>query len=185
MNSEDLILVTDMQNVYRAGQPWACRDTDGAAEKILEILHHVENKQVIFTKFMPPQNPFGAWKVYNEKYKKINESEFLNELVPQLSAVSADYRVYEKSVYSSFAISEVLEAAKKAKRVVLTGVVAECCVLSTAFAAIDAGCHVVYLTDAVSGLDEPKEQAAILTLSGLSPVHTTICTTDEYLDGRI
>lgn len=181
MKSDDLILVTDMQNVYRDGQPWACRDTDGAARNILKILDKAENGQVIFTKFMPPENPVGAWKVYNEKYKEINESEFLNELVPKLKDVSKDYRVYEKSVYSSLAIPEVLKEAEKAGRVVLTGVVAECCVLSTAFHAIDKGCHVVYITDAVSGLDEPKEQATILTLSGLSPVHTTICTTEEFI----
>ena len=31
MKEADLILIIDMQNVYREGQPWACRDFDGTA----------------------------------------------------------------------------------------------------------------------------------------------------------
>lgn len=181
MKKDDLIIVVDMQNVYRTGKPWACLDTDGAAENILKIMDRADRGQVVLTEFLPPADPAGAWKVYNEKYREINESEYLNELVPQLKERARDYPVYGKSVYSSLKVPELRERALKAGRVVLTGVVAECCVLATAFDGIDLGCHVVYLTDAVSGFDVPKEQAAVLTLSGLSPIHTSIMTTDEYL----
>jgi Amidases related to nicotinamidase len=75
----------------------------------------------------------------------------------------------------------VLEACKKARRVVVTGVVAECCVLSTVFSLIDEGIYTVYVTDGVSGLDKPKEDATILTLSGLSPLHVEITTADDFL----
>ena len=64
---------------------------------------------------------------------------------------------------------------------VLTGVVAECCVLSTAFDAIDLGCEFIYVTDAVSGFDRPREDASILMLSGLSPLHGKIMDTGSYL----
>jgi nicotinamidase-related amidase len=50
--------------------------------------------------------------------------------------------------------------------VVVTGVVAECCVLSTVMELIDAGIYTVYLTDGVSGLDREKEAATELILSG-------------------
>ena len=64
---------------------------------------------------------------------------------------------------------------------VITGVVAECCVLSTVFALIDAGIYVVYLTDGVSGLDREKEAATELILSGLDPLHVHMMTVREYL----
>lgn len=182
MKKDDLIVVVDMQNVYRKGEPWACLDTDGAAENILKIMDKADIRQVVLTEFLPPQNPAGAWKVYNETYKDINENEYLNEFIPQLKGRLTGYAVYGKSTYSSMKVEEIRRLAKDAGRVVLTGVVAECCVLATAFDAIDLGCHVVYLTDAVSGFDTEKEQATILTLSGLSPVHTTIMTTEEYLE---
>ena len=94
--------------------------------------------------------------------------------------------VFEKSVYSSLKVPEVkraaLEATARGGRVVLTGVVAECCVLSTAFDAIDLGCEFIYVTDAVSGFDRPKEDASILMLSGLSPLHGRIMDTGSYLN---
>lgn len=181
MRKDDLILVIDMQNVYEKGEPWACLDTDGAAENIVRILDRVPKDQVVFTRFLPPEHPEGAWKVYNETYRDINEDAYLNDMIPRLKERSEGYRMIDKSTYSSLRDPELCGRAKRAGRLVLTGVVAECCVLATAFDAIDLGCHVMYLTDAVSGFDKPKEEGTVLTLSGLSPVHTSLMTTEEYL----
>lgn len=182
MKKDDLILVTDMQNVYLKGQEWACLDTEGTAKRILSVIDKADRDQVIFTKFLASEKPEGAWCDYNRKYEQINKDPWLNDLVQDLKDVSGKYRICTKSVYSSVNIPAVREAARKAGRVVLTGVVAECCVLFTAVDLIDLGCHVVYLTDGVSGLDEEKEKAAVLTLQGLSPVHTQIMTVEEYLE---
>ena len=78
-------------------------------------------------------------------------------------------------------IPEVKQAALKADNVVVTGVIAECCVLFTVFDLIDLGCHVIYVTDAVSGLNAEKEKAAVQTLVGLSPLHVSLMTTEQYL----
>ena len=187
MKKEDLILVIDMQNVYLSGQKWACLNTEGAAQNILKVLDAAGNRDVpaLFTKFMPPQDPFGRWKTYNETYRDINENEWLNEMVESLQKISGNYPVFEKSVYSSLKVPEIKKAALETTahggRVVLTGVVAECCVLSTAFDAIDLGCEFIYVTDAVSGFDRPREDASILMLSGLSPLHGKIMDTGSYL----
>lgn len=182
MRQDDLVLVIDMQNVYRKGEPWACLHTDRAAENIRKVLDRRPAVRALFTKFVPPVHPEGAWKDYNQAYREINESVYLNELVPVLKKRAADYPVCEKSTYSSLRVPEVRDRAREAGRIILTGVVAECCVLATAFDAIDMGCHVVYLTDGVSGFDAAREEAAVLALKGLSPVHTAIMTTQEYLD---
>lgn len=179
--SNDLLLVIDMQNIYTTGQKWACLDTEGAAERVNRIIDAGVCSSVIFTRFLADPNPDGVWADYNRQYEEINNNQWANEMVPQLSGALARYPLYTKSVYSSLAIPEVLDAAKQADRVVVTGVVAECCVLSTVFALIDAGIYVVYLTDGVSGLDKEKEAATELTLSGLSPLHLSMMTTEEYL----
>lgn len=221
MKSDDLILVTDMQNIYRKGQKWACLDTEGTANRVLRIINAAECRKahtsgentslsgresrddfpdtyqnthagprissiaaapsVIFTEYLAAAHPHGAWKTYNEVYADIIDDPFLNDIVPELKEASRRYPLYAKSVYSSMKIPEVAAAARKAGRVVLTGVVSECCVLSTAFEAIDLGCKVVWLTDGVSGFDREKEKAAELMLTGLSPVHTALMTTAEYL----
>ncbi len=184
MKDGDLILVTDMQNVYTKGQPWACLDTEGAARRIAGLCTRVEesSKQidVAFTKFMPPVNPCGTWKDYNVSYADINANAWMNRLVPELEPLTAQYQVYSKSVYSSMGIPALREAARWAGRVVLTGVVAECCVLFTAIDVIDMGCKLVYLTDACSGFTREKEAATELVLQGLSPLHCLLMSTAAY-----
>ena len=66
-------------------------------------------------------------------------------------------------------------------RIILTGVVAECCVLSTAFSCIDEGLEFIYLRDAVSGISNETAMEAEKILSYLTPVHGRIMTTDDYL----
>ncbi|MCQ2591746.1 MAG: cysteine hydrolase [Treponema sp.] len=181
MKKNDLLLVIDMQNVYKKGGKWECRNTEGVAANVNRIIDSGMDK-VIFTRFIANEtNPFGVWKNYNIKYESVNHDEYANEMVEELQEPLKRFPLYTKGVYSSLAIPEVMEAAKKAERVVLCGVVAECCVLSTALALMDEGIYTVYLTDGVSGLDVPKEKATELIFSGLSPLHIKMMTTDEYL----
>jgi len=182
MKKDDLFLVIDMQNVYKKGGKWECRDTVGAAERIRKIID-AGMTNVIFTRFIANEkNPYGVWKDYNVKYQSVNSDEYANRMVDELAEPLKQFPLYTKGVYSSLAVPEVLQAAKKAGRVVVSGVVAECCVLSTVLALMDEGIYVIYLTDAVSGLDEPKEKATELIFSGLSPLHVRMMTTSEYLD---
>lgn len=184
MINNDLLLVIDMQNVYTKGQKWACLDTEGAAKRTLSVIGAMEqagNDKIMFTRFLADEHPEGVWKQYNQENAEVNARVWDNEMLPELTQALRKYPLYTKSVYSSLAIPEVLEAAKKADRVVITGVVAECCVLSTVFALIDAGIYVIYLTNGVSGLDREKEVATELVLSGLSPLHLSMMTVEEYL----
>lgn len=181
MKKDDLLLVVDMQNVYKCGGKWQCLDTEGAAQRILSIIDSgIQN--VIFTRFIADEKtPKGVWNDYNKKYSDVNSDSYANEMIEELKEPLKKFPLYTKGVYSSLAIPQVLQACKKAGRVVICGVVAECCVLSTVFALIDEGIYTVYLTDGVSGLDKPKEQAVKLTLSGLSPLHVKMMSIQEYL----
>jgi len=184
MKAGDLLLVIDMQNVYKKGGKWECLDTEGAAANINKIIDSgMEN--VIFTRFIANEtDPVGVWKDYNVKYESVNHNQYANEMVEELAEPLKRFPLFTKSVYSSLAIPEVLLAAQNAKRVIVTGVVAECCVLSTVLALMDQGIYTVYLTDGVSGLDVPKEEATKLIFSGLSPLHVSMMTTDEYLQEK-
>lgn len=184
MKKKDLLLVIDMQNVYTKGQKWACLDTEGAAERINRIIDANICEQVIFTRFLPQKEPFGVWEDYNWENAEVNADVYANEMLPQFSEQLKKYPLYTKNVYSSLAIPEVLEAARNADRVIVAGVVSECCVLSTVFALIDAGIYTIYLTDGVSGLDREKEAATELILSGLEPLHLSMMTVNDYIRHR-
>ena len=181
MKENDLLLVTDMQNVYKKGGKWECLNTEGAAANIKSIISSgLQN--VIFTRFIANEkNPYGCWKDYNQKYSDVNNNSYANKMIDEFAEELKKFPLYTKSVYSSLSIPQVLARAKKSGRVVITGVIAECCVLSTVIELIDQGIYTVYLTDAVSGLDKPKEEATKLILSGLCPLHVKMLTTKEYL----
>ena len=77
----------------------------------------------------------------------------MNELMDGIKEAAETYLIYDKSTYSSFQVPAIRQAARKADRIILTGVVSECCVLSTFFEGIDLGCKLIWFTDATSGLN--------------------------------
>ena len=178
--SNPFILIIDVQNVYRIGEPWACETIDTAIGNIEELLKAVPKKDVLFTKYLAPSEPAGVWKAYNEKYAAINADPWMNEIVDELKPYLPGRKVIEKSTYSSYLSPEVQKELKGRSAAVLTGVVAECCVLSTLMSLIDAGIYAIYLTDAVSGLDKKLEEETVDILKGLAPLHLRFMTTEEY-----
>ncbi|MBQ1478359.1 MAG: isochorismatase family protein, partial [Erysipelotrichaceae bacterium] len=55
--------------------------------------------------------------------------------------------------------------------IILTGVQAEVCVLSTAYGLIDLGKKVVYKRSLIAGRNKEKKEAAEKVLSSMSPLH--------------
>lgn len=177
----DILLVIDMQNVYLKGQPWGCEMIEKAQNNIIALLESGKFDNVIFTKYIPAKEPVGRWKEYNREYTDINANLWMSEIIEPLIPYTKKYPVYEKSVYSSYIVDEVRKKAAKADRVVVTGVVAECCVISTVISAIDAGDMVVYISDGVAGLDEKMQCIAEKIVRNFAPLHCEVKTTEAYL----
>lgn len=177
----DLLLIIDMQNVYLEGQPWGCRNTAGCIRAIQTLLTCEAADQTAFTVYLAASQPEGVWKTYNEENRAINDNPWMNDLVAELKPAAAHWPVFAKHTYSSLENETLRCLARQARRLVITGVVAECCVLSTVFGAIDAGCKVVYLTDAVTGLSAESEAQTEQIVRYFSPLHTEVMTTAEYL----
>ena len=179
--SEDLLLVVDFQNVYLPGYDWACPSMPQAMENTMKILDAENAPNCVMTKYIAPAEPLGRWEQYNEAYREINENAFLSEFPEEFAPYAEKAAVVEKSTYSSMDAPEVLAAMEGKKAVVLTGVVADCCVLATMMDAIDLGYEVVYLYDCIAGVSEESE-AEIRGLAEIfAPIHTTIMSSDEYL----
>lgn len=185
----DLLLVIDMQNVYTGGQAWACERIETACTSVQRLLRSGCCGDAIFTRYLAPEKPKGVWKEYNQINREINQDPWLNEILPELlpwvtpgpDGSPARYPLLTKDVYSAFGIPEVRERARRAGRVVITGVVSECCVLSTVFSAIDEGCKLIYLRDAVAGVTRQADREVEHILSGLAPLHLEMMDTEEYL----
>lgn len=185
--NKDLMLVIDPQNVYLPEGAWGCANMPNAIDnikKLLDATRRVEDIEVVFTKYIAPSNPKGTWKKYNIENAAINSDEYANEIVDNLSEYTNFYKVYSKDKYSSLSVADIKQKAVnilEKGNVVVTGVVAECCVLFTVAELIDLGASVIYITDAVAGFDKAEEEAVITVLKGLSPLHIRFMTTKEYL----
>ncbi len=179
-----LIMVIDMQNVYSTGQIWECKNFNNVCRNIKKLLVNVNGEQIAFTRYIASINPKGRWHKYNKKNEDINNNLWLNKITDELLPLSKKYDCYDKSVYSSLSADGISKIIKGKKCVVITGVVAECCVLSTVLELIDKGIYVIYIIDAVAGINRKKEKAVMEILYGLSPLHLQFMTTNEYIKSR-
>ena len=194
MRKEDTILVIDMQKVYQPGNPWACAHVNEAAQQIEMLLDHVlelrDAPSVLLTRCIAPadEDAQGVWADYNRENRAINENPVMSEFIPAIARYVEEFPYIDKCTYSCFSNEYVRVAADRSMvhggRIVLTGVVAECCVLSTFFEGTDAGYRFVYLTDACAGVDADSERAVQTILQGLSPLHVELMTTAEYIAER-
>lgn len=180
----DLCLIIDMQNVYLPNQPWACRATSEVSQTIQNLIDLKAADNFIFTRYIATNQPIGAWSNYNQAYADINSNPWMNEIISNLQPYTNTYPVYDKSTYSSYHNPEVAQLCKLANRVLITGVVAECCVLATAYSAIDAGNKIVYLKDAVTGLSQETEAITEQLIGNFAPIHTKLMTVDDYKQER-
>ena len=57
---------------------------------------------------------------------------------------------------------------------ILTGVATDCCVLSTALGAIDAGRHVTVVADACAAVSDTAQEQTLALLELLSPLVTVV-----------
>ena len=185
--NKDILFVIDMQNAYTEGMAWYCKNINICVRnilKLLEIATQSDARDVIFTKFIAPRDPKGAWVTYNTENAAINADEYANDIIDSLQSFLSKNNVYVKSQYSALSAVKLYEeiSNRSDARIVVTGVVAECCVLSTVMDLIDMGIPVIYLTDAVAGIDDVTEKAVLTILEGMAPIHVRCMTTQEYVD---
>lgn len=185
MLSKPLLLIIDMQNVYSPNQKWECHNFNQTTENILRLIQNGRHESVAFTRYIASKNPHGVWLNYNLANRDINQNTWANEIISKLKEYREEYPIYDKSTYSALKLPELKRMAKAASCVVITGVVAECCVLSTVMDLIDAGIYVIYIKDAISGIHPETEKAVETVLSGLCPLHLSILCTEEYLSQPI
>jgi nicotinamidase-related amidase len=163
-NEDAWLAVIDMQRVFaEADSPWLTPRFAATIEPIQSLVAAF-GVRVTFTRFIAPAVPDGAWRGYYEQWP--------------FALQPPDARIYE--LVDDFAPARTLDATTFGKwgpelagqlsgrRLVLAGVSTDCCVLSTALAAADAGVRVQVVADACAGVtDESHEQAlAVMALYG-------------------
>jgi nicotinamidase-related amidase len=161
------LAVIDMQRVF--AEP----DSAWAAPRFAEIVGPVRKlagalrPRVTFTRFVAPGVPAGAWRRYYDQWPFALQEP--GAPIYQLTAEFADEPgpTLDATTFSKWG-PELSARVGEGGRLLLAGVSTDCCVLSTAVAAADAGVAVQVVADACTGVnDESHSQAlAILRLYG-------------------
>jgi nicotinamidase-related amidase len=176
------LMIIDMQRIF--GEPiseWATPGYASATAGIRRLLGAFETR-VCFTRFLPPGQPTGSWIAYYEQWPFALDPRNapLYELSDGFASVAAT--TVDRTTFGKWD-AETDRALGHPGEIVLAGVTTDCCVLSTALAAADAGVHVTVAADACAGVTEADHQRALAAMALYSPL-IDIAEVDTILAGR-
>jgi nicotinamidase-related amidase len=175
------LVAIDMQAIFEPGSPWGAPEYPRASAGIERLLPAFGD-DVIFTRFVAPAEPWGAWIPYYRQWSFA--------LVPDadpLYALSEPFRDLARRIETRPTFgkwdADFAAAMDGSTEMVLTGVSTDCCVISTALAAADAGVHVRVVADACAGISPEDHRRALDAMALYAPL-IEITTVDEVLASR-
>lgn len=180
MSGDALLVVVDMQEVFRVPEsPWATPGFDELEEPIGRLVRGFGDR-VVFTRFLVPERPAGSWVPYYATWPEVTRLErrpWLELAEPYRGMASA---TIDRETFGKW--GRKLEAAAGPSRtLVLCGVATDCCVISTAIPAADAGALVRVVGDACRGATAEAHERALAIMNGFAP-QITVTSVREELD---
>lgn len=173
------LVVIDMQNVFAAStSPWATPGYARASGGIRRLLPAFAGN-TIFTRFVAPQHPVGAWQAYYRDwpFALVPADDPLYEITEEFD--TAGEVALTRPTFGKWG-DELAEAMGGSTELILAGVSTDCCVLSTALPAADAGMHVRVVADACAGLSDADHRRALDAMALYGPL-IEIVSVDEVL----
>jgi len=163
------LVVIDMQFVF--GDPSSKAFVPGyaSASAAVQRLLPVFEGRTIYTKFIAPDQPHGAWVGYYKQWPFLLQpsTDPIWDITKEFSMRNAN--VVSKDTFSKWG-PELAAATSHTHELVLVGVSTDCCVLSTALAAADAGVHVRVVADGCAGVSHRSHQQALSIMAQYAPM---------------
>jgi nicotinamidase-related amidase len=162
------LVVVDLQRVF--GDPasgWYTPRFEEARAGIRRILP-VFGDRVVHTRFVAPEHRAGAWLPYYEvwPFALVPDTDPLYELVDEPDPA---HGVVTMTTFGKWG-TQLEQATGGSREFVLTGVSTDCCVISTALPAADAGVHVRVATDACAGATDADHRRALDAMALYAPL---------------
>lgn len=179
MHPDAWLVVIDPQRIFAdPTSQWGSPMFPAIVEPVRRLAAAAGERTVV-TRWVPPLEPAGSWEAYLRAwpFADVPEDHPLLELVPEMAGLGSEVvslPTFGKWGYALQAVTGPMP------HLVLTGVSTDCCVISTALAAADAGATITLVTDACAG-STPDNHRAALDVMALYPPQITLATTDEVL----
>jgi len=173
------LAVIDMQRVFaEPDSPWAAPRYAEAAAGVRRLLPAF-TERVTFTRFVAPAEPTGAWRAYYARWPFA-----LQPPKAPLWHLTDEFADRARHVVNATTFGkwtpELAARVGPEGRLVLAGVSTDCCVLSTALAAADAGIETLVVSDACAGADDTAHTKALDVMELYGPL-IRVVTVDELL----
>lgn len=179
---EPWLVVVDMQNIFGVpGSAWFAPRFAEIIEPIRALMAFARPR-ICFTRFLAPSNPVGSWATYYRQWPFALQS-----------SESSDYRLVDEfaredglridvTTFSKWT-PELAAVVPVESPLLLAGVSTDCCVLSTALAAADAGRHVKVVSDACAGVDDVAHEQALNVMRLYQPLIDVVRVSDILTGG--
>jgi len=173
------LVVIDPQNIFAApDSAWGSPMFPDAFANIRRLAHAAAGR-VLVTRWLPTADRRTSWGDYFAAWPFADKpaDDPLYDLVPEAQGLSP-HPTLDLPTFGKW--GPALERIIGSAPVVLAGVSTDCCVISTALAAADAGARVTIAADACAGSD-PANHAAAVQVMSLYPPQLTIADTAAAL----
>lgn len=173
------LLVIDPQSIFAdPASEWASDEFDDAMS-VIERLVPLFGDRVLLTRWLPTAARDTSWGPYFEAwpFADVPADDPLYDLMPRARVLS-DRPSIDEPTFGKWGVA--LESITGvAPHLVLTGVSTDCCVITTALAAADAGAHVQVVRDACAG-STPADGEAALQVMGLFAPQIRVTSSDAW-----
>ncbi len=179
MHPDAWLVVIDPQRIFAdPSSQWGSPMFPAIVDPVRRLAAAAGERTVV-TRWVPAREPQGSWAAYLKAwpFADVPADDPLLDVVPEMSGLGSE--VVSEPTFGKW--GDALRAVTGATpHLVLTGVSTDCCVVSTALAAADAGATITLVTDACAG-STPENHRAAMDVMALYPPQITLATTSEVL----
>ncbi len=178
----DWLVAIDLQHVFADPEsPWGAPRFAEAAAAVARLAPAF-GERVVRTRWVAPAEPAHAWAPYFALWPfALQPPEHpMFDLVPPFDALPGPVETRETFGKWDAGLDAAIGGARE---IVLVGVATDCCVLSTALAAADAGVRVRIPVDACAGASDEDHERALAAMALYAPL-IELTTTDAVLAER-
>ena len=168
----DVLVCIDLQHVFADPESdWGSPMFADARPNIASRAKAYGPDRTVFTRFVAPERPTGAWVAYYEQwpFALVPADSELYALMPEY----AGRPTVDEPTFGKW-FPALRAAIGDAESVELVGVATDCCVISTALPMADAGVRVVVRSDACAGSTPENHAKALDVMRLYAPLITVV-----------